>query len=486
MSVRRSLLWAYGSQFVTFTLNFGSSVIVARLLSPHDMGVFAIAMATLGVMSIFTQLNVGTYLVREGALTTELIRAVYSVNALMSVALGLLTFALGLAESFFFGERDVGAVLMLSSLHPLISLWEFVPSALFQREMNYAILSKVGVVRVCLSALVTLACAFRGLGALSLVIGPLFANISGAIYFNIVRRADLVIRPTFTGLRPIVTFGMQIMSISGVAQLAQRVSEIALGRLLGLSALGIYSRASSISNLIFSNVYGQATSVVFAKMSKDLRETGSLHATFTNSLRMITCVMWPIVIGLAVLAGPLIRIIYGEKWLGAALPLSFLMIAQFVTLGFGMNWELFVLRGETARQTRFEALRAAFGTFSFIAGCFFSIAAAAAARIVEATVGYFLYRPHMDRLAGAATRELEHIFAESFVLMAIAVMPAVVIMSIYGWSPYLPPAAVVVSIALGAVGWLAGLIIRRHPIVPEALLILGKLYGLARGSFAVR
>jgi O-antigen/teichoic acid export membrane protein len=475
MSIRRSLAWSYSSQAVTFLIMFGSSVIVARLLSPHEVGVFAIAMATAAVLAVFTSFNIQTYIVREGELSKSLLRSVYSVNAFMSLLLSLITFGVGCLEMFAMDERDVGAVLMLAALTPLLVIFEFVPSALYQREMNYGVLSRVGLIKAVINSVIVVSCAYSGFGSLSLAIGPLVAGFCTVIYYNIRRRHDIVLMPTRRGLRPIVLFGFQMMSISGVAQIAQRLSEIILARMLGLTALGIYSRASNLSGMIFSNVYGLATGVIFVKLSKDLRDKGTVRETFVNSIRLITSVIWPLLIGIAILSRPIIHILYGEKWMGAALPLSFLMIAQFVVLGFGMNWELFVLRRETARQTRYELLRAVTTLVAVTIGCFFSIAAAAVGRIAEALVGYFLYRPHIDRLAGTNPGELERVFGESLMLTVIAVVPSLALMISYNWAADTSPALIAGSVAMGIGTWLVALHVRRHPIVAELRFMFSRI-----------
>src|SRR5690606_27080310 len=126
---------------------------------------------------------------------------------------------------------------------------------------------------------------------------------------------------------------------------------------------------------------GTATRLAFAQLATDFRRTGELRATFLRSIQLITAVMWPMLLGLAVLSKPVILLMFGANWVEAALPLSLLMVAQFAVLAFGMNWELFVLRDETALQTRFEAIRAVVSLLLFTAGCAISIEAAAASRI---------------------------------------------------------------------------------------------------------
>jgi O-antigen/teichoic acid export membrane protein len=277
--------------------------------------------------------------------------------------------------------------------------------------------------------------------------------------------------------REITVFGLRMMSIGGIAVLSRSVSEMVLGQLLGLAALGLYSRAATISSFIFDNVYGAATRVVFVQLSTDFRERGAIRDRFLRSFEMIIAFLWPMLIGLAVLSRPAIYILYGEKWLGAALPLSLLMVAQFIVLCFGMNWELFVLHDETARQTRFEAIRAIVGVVTFAIGCVFSISTAAVGRIAEALFGFVLYYPHMNRLAEMRPGELVRVYANGVGLTVAAVLPSLVLMIVDGWSYRTSPAFIAGAVLLGILLWLGLLTVQNHPLLDELRMIGSKLFG---------
>lgn len=474
MSVRKSLVWTYGSQAATFFITFGTSVVMARLLTPREFGVFALASATSAVLGIFLAFGVQSYLLREGELGKPLLRAVFTVNAILNVCLSLALFVTGWVEGHIFGEPDVESVMNLTALTPLIGVFEFIPSTLYMREMRYDLISAVTIIRTLVTAATNLTFAFLGLGATSLATGPVAAGLVGVIIFNLKRPADIILRPSFVGVKPIIVFGLQMMSIGGVAQLAARVGDILLGRILGLVTLGLYSRASNLAGLVYYNVYGLASRVVFVKLSADLREKGTLHETFLRTLQMITAAMWPILLGVAILAGPVIRTLYGPRWVAAAGPLAMLMIAQFVVMAFGMNWELFVLRKETARQTRFEMIRAVVGLGAFTAGATFSMVGAAAGRILEALVGYFLYRPHMDRMAGTVPGELERVYGESLLLTVGAVWPSLLLMLFTRWSADTPLPWIVAAVLVGVATWALLLVRRSHPLLREFLLIVNR------------
>lgn len=473
------MAWAYGGQAISVVAALGASAVVARLLTPAEMGIFAVALATIGALQIATQFDLGTFVTREKVLSAVDLDSAFTMNALLMMGLAAFTALLGFAGAGFLGEPGVAPTLQLVALGPLLQIFEFRPAALLQRDMQFKWISIVSAGKVVAGGIVSVAMAWAGHSYMSLAWGNLAYAGFGAAAYSLIGWRHVSLRMTLANWRPIVTFGLRMMSISGMANLVARLSDILLGSFLGLAALGLYSRATSIATMVWQNIYGTATRVVFVQLAHDYRETGELRTTFLRGLQSIIAVIWPITIGLAILSGPAILILFGDQWTSAALPLSLLMVAQFVNLSFGMNWELFVLRDETARQTRFEFIRAVVGLILFVGGCMISIEAAAASRIVEAFVGVALYLPHMNRMAGTTSADLVRVYGQSLVLTVVAVLPAGALMALHGWSPHTPFVLIVASVAAGMLLWLAALAALGHPLWGEVRALAGR-FGLIK------
>ena len=346
---------------------------------------------------------------------------------------------------------------------------------MLQREMKFKELSLIAVTTGLVQTLSTIAFALAGFSFMSLAYAALTASGVTAVLTMILGRKHIAYRMSLANWRPIITFGLQMMSVSGVGMLAGRVSDVVLGRLLGVTALGLYSRASSLTSSIFQNLYGTVTRVVFVQLTKDYREAGDWRGTFLRGFAMITAFMWPVVIGLAVLSRPAIYILYGERWLPAAWPLSALMVALFVEMSFGMNWELFVIRGEIGRQTRYETSRATIGVGLFAIGCLFSTLGAALGKVVETVGAWVFYYPQVRRLAELGPREIPALYRSSLLLTGLAVLPALAMMILYRWSPFVPVPVLAGSIGTGIALWLAGIVITAHPLRDEMALLWRKM-----------
>lgn len=475
MSVRKSLFWSYGGQAVIFVVTFGSSVAVARVLGPREMGIFAIAMAINGVLALLSAFGVAPYLVRHHDPDADTIAAVFTVNALLNVLVSLALVVVVSVGPWFELDAKVRHVLMLLAVVPLISIFDFLPSTFLARAMNFRALSLINIGRSIVTSVTVVGCALAGFGALSPAIGIVVAGLYSVAVFNVVGRRHASVRLGLHGWRDITRFGFQMMSIGGVSSIAQRLSEIVLGHVLGLSALGIYGRASGLASQVWDNVYGLATRVIFAQMAEEHRNTGNIARTFLGGLAMLTALIWPLLMGLATLSGPLIRLLYGERWLDAATPLAILMIAHLIALGFGMNWELCVLTKRTGWQARIESVRAVVGLGAFSAGAFFGLAAAAAGRVVESLTGLVLYGPHMRQMAGTRDGEIAAVYRQSTLLTVAAVAPSVAVMASHGWSPATPLWAVGGAVALGIALW--GLTLRglRHPLAGEIVHLVSRV-----------
>lgn len=216
MSVRRSLIWSYASQAVSLVVTFTTSVIVARILAPRDLGVYALGLAVAGVLSVFLTFSIQAYLVREKELDARTIRSAFTVNFILTVTLSLFLAGAGLIQ-LVRDERDLATVFIIMAIGPLFSALEFIPAALLMREMRYGIISAIAVLRALVTAGVTLGLVWAGSGAPGLAAGPVVANLVCAITFMTLRRSDLVLRPGFYQFRTILTFGAQMISISGLS-----------------------------------------------------------------------------------------------------------------------------------------------------------------------------------------------------------------------------------------------------------------------------
>ena len=465
--VRKALFWSFTGNGATMLVTFAGPIVIARLLTPREMGIYAVAMATIGIVQLFTAFGVGSYVIRETDLTPRKLDAAFTVNLVLSIALAIVIFLLGRFGAFLLSEPSIASVLQLLAIIPILGALGFRPSVMLQRAMLFRGTSIIGVVSIMVTTGVTIVAALRGASSMSPAFGAVAGALFGTLGTVLIAREHWSLRLSVFEWRKITAFGLRIMSIGGISQASARVMDIVVAHFLGLAALGLYSRALNLNNLIYGNIYAPMTRVVFAKLSEAQRDGDRVTEIFLRGLRMIIALVGPIVIGLAVLAKPAILLMYGERWMSAAMPLSLILVSHFITLSFAMNWELFVVRDELKTQTRLEISRSLFGVFTQVIGSLVSLVAVAASSIVDAIFSLLLYARHMPRLARVEQARMLGIYAEGTLLTGVAALPSFVLMMATGWDSRTPLLPIVGAIALGGTAWLLLLKRMRHPLMDE-------------------
>lgn len=467
MSIRRSLAWMIGSQGGLFVLQFGGSVALARMLTPYEMGVYAIAAAVIGVIGIVQAFGLTLFIVRAHEASPETMASAFTMNLLLSFLLTTAIIGLSAFGGAFLNEPGVRNVMLVLAIIPLIAVFEFRPLTMMERDAGFREIAGLNILRVTTSTVVTVALAFAGQSYMSIAWGAVAGAVVSAVGAMIVGRRHVSFRLGTSAWRSILRFGMQQLAIQGVNAISARMAEFMLGRLLGLEALGLWGRASSLNNLLWSNIHMVVGRVMMVNLAEQHRAGLSLRGGYLRTMEVLTAVLWPSFAGLAILAGPFIHIVYGQAWVAAAPPLAGLAVSAMLLVSLTMAWEVFVVCNETGRQARFEFIRAAIGIVLFIGGCLISLTAASAARIAEALLSVVLNRPHVERMTDTRWSDYVRIYRRSLILTAAACGPALALMLTFDWSAATPVPLVALSVCTGIILWLIALRLLSHPLSQE-------------------
>jgi O-antigen/teichoic acid export membrane protein len=265
------------------------------------------------------------------------------------------------------------------------------------------------------------------------------------------------------------------VSIFGVHSVTARISEALLGRFVGLTALGLYSRAASLNNLIWENGHVVIGRVLFVEVAAQKRAGKSLRQTYFTVIEVLTALLWPAFAGLAICSGPFILQLYGAKWVAASHPLSLLAIAAMLHVAISLTWDLFIVSGETATQAKLEFVRAAGGLAMFVFGCLFGLTGAAAGRIGDGVLSIWLYRPYIDRMTETRLPDFIPIYLRSAAITVVAIFPAALVMFYFKFSEHTPIGLLLPAIAIGVALWAATLILTKHPLGAEMVKLLRQL-----------
>jgi lipopolysaccharide exporter len=330
----RGMAWAYGAYVGGRALVLVSTAILARLLTPRDFGLVALALVFLTFLDAVKDFGLGQALiVSSDEEEAERAQTVFSWTVAIGAGLSLAMAGCGPLAAAFFDEPQ------LTGLLPAIGLSFFVRSlgathfALARKQLNYRVRTISEISEVVVRGIVGIALALAGMGAWSLVIG----FIAGAVTSSVALWALVPFRPrmrlTRTHLRDLLAFGGMLTVVDVGAVLAYNLDYVFIGGLLGATQLGLYSIAFRIPELVVLNLANVAGNVLFPAYSAIDRSR--LREAYLVALRYTGMLTIPIAAGLAVLARPFVLVTFGDQW-EASIPVMQILAAYAVCVTLGI------------------------------------------------------------------------------------------------------------------------------------------------------
>lgn len=327
-SIRRALGLSFAERFILIGLNLVSYVVVARLLSPHQIGLYSVAAALVGILQVVREFGVGTYLVQVDTLTQERMNSALGVSLAMgSAAVATAWIASPFAASFY-GDAEINAVLRVISLNFLLLPLVSVSQALLRRALRFDTLLHSNVLGGLAGFATTLGLAFSGTGPASLAWGSVVTNVVVAAICWRGMPEQRPRRPSFSEWRELLRFGRHSTAAAVVTTIAIDINDLVIGRVLGLAPVALISRAMGLMNMWQRDLMNAARNVALPAFAKAHREGQALEPLFLKSYAAVLVLSLPYFgfIGLFPLES--LRLLAGPQW-DAALP----MVPAFACAG---------------------------------------------------------------------------------------------------------------------------------------------------------
>lgn len=465
MSVRKSLVWILGSNVAFFLIQFGASIVLARLLTPTEMGIYGVALSVLLFVKAFQNLGLPTYIVRAPVLAPAQLGTVYTVAIGQAGLMAAAIWLLAPAAAAFMDEPRVSSALRLLCIFALIAPIEAINLALVQRRRRFDQLALLNLQRALLGAAVTIVGAYMGWSYNSMAYGMIAGSAGGTLVAGWIAHRELwEVRPCLLHRRDVMHFGTRSLVTVLVANFNMRMPDMLLGSITGVTAVGIYNRGTGMIDIFNSTVLSGFSGLLQSLLVEHRDKGRPLRDVFIRSNRLMCGVAWPLFAGIGVLAGPTISLLFGPQWHAAAPLLMLLSVSSMVNIAFYGRNELFIAVGEFGVPAKLEVARLLATIPLFAVAATFGLIPATASRIVSAGIFLLICLKPLKRVTGASTRDLLENFTSNGILTAAAIFPAMILMSARGWPVSLPVLELFAVVAVGVLCWLGATFLTRHEL----------------------
>ncbi len=357
----RGTVWSGVERFSVQGIQFLILILMARILTPADYGM-------VGMLAIF--LAVSQSLVDSGftcALIQKLDRSEtdYATVFYFNIAVGaVLYFALFFAApsiARFYDLPQLTAVTRVVSLTLFLNSLTVVPRAILSVRIDFRTQAKASILASVASGAAGVGTAYAGWGVWAIVLYNVSnVGINAALLWLFVRWRP---RRVFSGasFRQLFGFGSKLM-VSGLIDTVYKNSyTIVIGKRFAAAELGFYTRADQFAQFPSSNLTGILQRVTFPVLSTIQHEDDRLRLFYRKFLCLSAFVVFPMMIGLAVLAGPVIAVLLNETWMPASELLAILCLCCMWYPIHAINLNLLQVKGRSDLFLRLEIIKKAVG-----------------------------------------------------------------------------------------------------------------------------
>jgi O-antigen/teichoic acid export membrane protein len=474
MTTRRSLFFSFLDRYASLLIAVLSSMAIARLLTPTEIGVFSVTMVLLMFVATVRDMGAGQYLVQEKNLTTERIRAVWAVQ----LGLGLLLAALVLLASHpvavFYGEPRMRNIMLVVALNYAINPFGSLTYAWLMREMRFESVALIRFSSSASGALVSTWMAWQGLGPISLAFGSLASTVVNVLISIYYRPKGFPWLPGVAEIRRVLVFGSQLTVSSIVGTVSSSAPELLVGKLQNLTAAGLYSRSSGLVQMfhrLFVDAVGAVCLPWFARQS---RERGSFVEPFLKATAYVTAFGWSFCLAVVCLAHPIIRVLYGNQWDQAVELARLLAVAMAFVVPASLCHTALLSSGAVTAIARVTITSALQSVFFASLGASQGLIVMGLAMIASAAVSATLWLRATSRHIDLPLRDLLRTLRQSAVVALLASVGPALALWAYGAHPATPLMPLLMGGTLGLAGFILGILLVNHPLRTEITKVLAR------------
>lgn len=305
-----NLLERFSGQVVSFVV----AAILARLLTPTDYGVVALLIIFTTIAGVFVDGGFGTALVQKKNVTELDYNSVFYFSIAMSVILYLVLYCLAPCIAEFYAIPVLSPILRVTAITLIFNAIVSIQNAELRRGMLFRLSFFASLIATFIGGVVGITFAYNGYGPWALAYSTVAAGISGMV----ARSLFIAWRPrlmfSWSSLQKMFRYGWKLLLSELLSVGFNNLHGLVIGRMYSGSDLAFVQKGSHVPSLLMNNINGTIGTVMFPALSQMQDNLVSMRDSMRRVMRLSFFLVFPLMVGLALCAKPLILVVFGDQW----------------------------------------------------------------------------------------------------------------------------------------------------------------------------
>lgn len=419
----KGIFWSTIERFSNQGMSFLFSVILARMLDPSDFGIIAMITIFFAVAQSFVDSGFSNALVRKTDRREEDLSTCFYFNIGVGIMAYIVLFLIAPLVASFYNQPILSPIIRITGLGVVLNSLCVVQQALFTIKIDFKSQAKVTLSATIISGIVGVVLAYQGYGVWALVWqGVVMTSARMALLWLMSKW-----RPT-TGFSKssfnyLFGYGSKLLASGLLDTIYNNIYPIVIGKFYTPAQLGNYSRALSFAQLPSSNITSILQRVTFPVLSTIQNDIPRLQANYRRLLKLSAFIIFPLMMGLAAVAFPMIRLILTPKWEGCSLYLQIICFALMWYPIHAINLNLLQVKGRSDLFLRLEIIKKIVGVCIMCITIPLGITAMCIGMVASSLISLFINTYYTGKLINIGClkqmRDLTPIFINSLIMGGI-------------------------------------------------------------------
>lgn len=357
----RGTVWSSIERFSVQAVSFIVMIIMARILTPDDYGLVAMITIFIAISQTLVDSGFSNALIRKQDRNETDNSTVFYFNIVVGIILYLILFFCAPLIAKFYDEPLLIPITRVISLSILINSFNVVQCAILTSKIDFKTFAKASLSASTIGGLVGITMAYNGFGVWSIVFYQITTSIINAVMLWILSKWRPKLLYSWKSFRELFGFGSKLALSAIISTLYENIYLIIIGKVFKAADLGYYTRASQFAQFPSSNLTGIIQRVTYPILCTIQNDTIRLRDVYRRFLRLSAFIVFPMMVGLAALAKPLILLLLNDQWAFSIILLQIICFSMMWYPIHAINLNLLQVMGRSDLFLKLEIIKKCIG-----------------------------------------------------------------------------------------------------------------------------
>ena len=398
------VMWSAIERFSLQGVQFVMQLVMARLLLPSDYGMIAMLTIFLQIAQAFIDSGFTNALIQKKDRTEVDYSTVFYFNIIIALLFYCILLVSAPLIAKFYNMPDLILVMRVMALSLIILSFSAIHKTKLTIEINFKIQSKITLIAAGISGIIGIGIAYWGYGVWALVYQSILNAMLTTILFNCFYRWKPLKTFSMKSFKRLFSFGSKLLVSGLIHTVYYNLYGIVIGKRFSAAELGYYTRAEQFAILPSYNLSAIITRVTFPILSSIQDDNERLASTYRKYIRLSSYLIFPLMVGLASLANPLVDLFLTEKWNGTVALLQILCFDWMFDHLSGINLNLLYVKGRSDLALRLEIIKKIIAITILLASIPLGIIGMCLGRVLYSLIATYANTYYTNSLIGLSFR----------------------------------------------------------------------------------